>query len=461
MKKSVILGASAPSAIRSAVFLTDLLSINLDLAPVFDLLIETVRNLVEITENPLRTKPFDLYDSLLSLSSIPHEIESDLTGLLQQFAFTANILEDKPSLLRLGIIFEIIFLANPAYVVSTEIQEQIQAYLQQFWTGDGFLADIMDEIPNPIATYFGFTIRKRSGLLQPEDLSWFFHYFVVAFEHAIRNIDYAIPETVATVLFCKKFFNAFEIEPNFQPFGFPPNSSCLFLEPFIKELLGCPSPVGGDIIPFSDAEKIQKEFLVNRQVVAQEVTQLLREPRVPLKNPEVPSQPAVAVDPFSSQNPTELAKHDGIIVQNHNWEESFQEMDATVGELGKVLNTVNIPRRGTVVQGAAENSTRGSIEPSFTKIEKENQEIPASYRKNDAGIRKSKKDLLQEELALNARREILTEWLTSNLPDATKLEMETCVEEILTMEKTHQLDTYLDFLRRVKGVDTSRFPAAK
>lgn len=457
-KKPTLLSAIAPSIIRCAVFLIDLLNLGLDLTPTFAEQIETVRALVETTNNPLKTKPFEFYNALLALSSIPHEIESDLSGLLQQLAFTPDILVDNPSLPRLGIIFEIIFLVNPVYTFSLEIQDQIQAYLQRFWTGDGFLAEVTDETPNPIANYFGFAIRKRVGLLQPADLAWFFKYFIVAYEHAIKAIDYAIPETVANVFYCKKFFNAFEMEPDFQPFGFPLNGDCLFLQPFLKKLLDCPSPEGTEIIRFKEPEIVQQEFQADRQIVAQEVAQLLREPQLTFKKPGSPPPIPVSTNPFAFLNPVKEGKRDGIIAQSGDLENILQEMGSSVGDLGKALNAVK-----TLEQRKAAPKETANMNPqaSHVKQEEKTQETPESPVKTESKIKKTQKELLEEQFALDEQREKLMEWLIKAIPTATKYQMESYVAEILKMEKNNQIDAYLEFLRREKGVDTRDFPAAK
>ncbi len=458
-KKTTLLSASAPSTIRCAVFLIDLLNLGVEVGPIFQEQIATVRSLVETTSNPLKTKTFELYNALLALASIPHhEIESDLSSLLQQLAFTPDLLEEKPSLPRLGIIFEIIFLTNPAYTVSPELQDQIQVYLQQFWTGDGFLAEIKDDTPNPIATYFGFAIRKRMGVLQPADLVWFFKYFVAAFEQATKAIDYGIPETFANVFYCKKFFNTIEMEPDFQPFGFPLDADCLLLQPFVKQLFECPSPVAGETIRFSEPEKVQQEFQAGRQVVAQEVAQLLQEPKLIFKKPEPLPPPPAAANLFTFLNPAKTTKNDGNVTQNKDMEDILEEMGASVGNLGKALDITIVQRKR---KGAAGEPTIENPQPSPVKPEKDIKETSDFQEKTDAEIKKSNLDLMEEELALGAWREKLMEWLSKAMPMASRYQMESYVAEILKMEKTGRIEAYLEFLRREKGVDTKDFPIAE
>ncbi len=67
--------------------------------------------------------------------------------------------------------------------------------------------------------------------------------------------------------------------------------------------------------------------------------------------------------------------------------------------------------------------------------------------------------LFDEEQALTKRREILSHWVNSKMPSATKYQIDPIVEEIIKAERVKDLEAYLRFLREVKGYDTTDFPA--
>ncbi len=66
--------------------------------------------------------------------------------------------------------------------------------------------------------------------------------------------------------------------------------------------------------------------------------------------------------------------------------------------------------------------------------------------------------LFDEELALTARRQILSQWVQDKIPDASKYQIDPIVEEIIKAERVNELEAYLRFLREVKGIDTRDFP---
>ncbi len=167
-----------------------------------------------------------------------------------------------------------------------------------------------------------------------------------------------------------------------------------------------------------------KKFVVSRQVIAQEVAQLLREPRLIFKKPEPLPKPPVEVNPFTFLNPVKEAKREGKITQNNDWGEILEEMDSSVGDLGKVLSTVEMPGGGRNSPRAVDNVTSMSPQSLSGKVEQGNQKTPEIHGKNDTKGKKTQMALMEEEFDLNARRDKLTEWLVRALPMATRYQME-------------------------------------
>ncbi len=93
----------------------------------------------------------------------------------------------------------------------------------------------------------------------------------------------------------------------------------------------------------------------------------------------------------------------------------------------------------------------------FQETKKEYQE---SYASPAAGAEEKPQfsSLLDEEIALTQRREILYHWVNSKMPDANKYQIDSIVEEIIKAERVKDLEAYLRFLREVKGFDTQDFP---
>ncbi|HMF30738.1 MAG TPA: hypothetical protein VKK79_04955 [Candidatus Lokiarchaeia archaeon] len=470
VKKPLLLNASAPSAILSAVFLIDLLNIDFDLTPIFEKQKELVQNLFQNTEDPLKSKPFELYDALLSLAARPQEIGQDLRESLQNLAITWDLLEEPLSLPSLGTILETIYLVNPTYVVPDAIRELFQVHVQRFWKGDGFVSDASDDTTNPVATYFGFTILKRLKLLKPEDVAWFFRYFVFAFGEAISNVDYVLPDSVAEVFYCKKFFNAIELEPNFRPFGFPLETHVHFLKSFIKDILECPTPVSGEVIIFAEPEKLQENVLasrqINQQAVAQEISQLLREPKLIYEQPNEAPEQHVPSTPVIPITPIDVMKKEGKVDQNGNWDEIVEEMDTTLNSIGTFLGRAQAP------EPSEPNNNPESTDLSLGEFlagskqaeigdesETESPLKSASMHGSDSRLQSRKRAAFEEGLALESRREQLSEWLREAMPRVTKFQVEAYVAEILEAEKGNKLESYLEFLHKTKGVDTRDFPS--
>ncbi|HMF33858.1 MAG TPA: hypothetical protein VKK79_20700, partial [Candidatus Lokiarchaeia archaeon] len=265
MKKTPIIGPSLPSTVLSAVTIIDLLNIQFDLSPILEKQKETIEHLLEISENPLQSKSPELYDSLLSIYTIQHEFPSELVERLKDLTLSEDLFTSDLSVPTLGAMLDIIFFLNPAYEIPENILEKMKDHVQQYRIEGGMVLEVGDDAPQPVATYYGYKIFKRINALESEDLGQFFQYFISAMEKAIKYVDYAIPETVAEVFYCKQFFNALESESDFKD--------------LVKNLLDCPTPEGEDFINFCDAEKLEEEFTSSRKMAAQEIAALLRAPR--------------------------------------------------------------------------------------------------------------------------------------------------------------------------------------
>ncbi|HMF32199.1 MAG TPA: hypothetical protein VKK79_12325 [Candidatus Lokiarchaeia archaeon] len=95
----------------------------------------------------------------------------------------------------------------------------------------------------------------------------------------------------------------------------------------------------------------------------------------------------------------------------------------------------------------------------FEETKQEYQEAHASPQMDEAEEKPQITSLFEEEMALNARREEILQWLQQKMPDSKRFKLEPIVEEILKAEKENDLESCLNFLGQSRNIDTSDFPA--
>jgi hypothetical protein len=94
----------------------------------------------------------------------------------------------------------------------------------------------------------------------------------------------------------------------------------------------------------------------------------------------------------------------------------------------------------------------------YAESKQEYQDARASSSLDTEEEKPQVTSLYEEELALNARREELLNWLQQKMPGSKKFQLESLIDEILKAQKENDLDSYLNFLGEGKGIDTSDFP---
>ncbi len=100
----------------------------------------------------------------------------------------------------------------------------------------------------------------------------------------------------------------------------------------------------------------------------------------------------------------------------------------------------------------------------FNKFVEKFQETKKEYQNAHAspaqGVEEKPQfsSLFDEELALNARKQILAQWVQNKMLSGTKYQIEAIVEELIKAERAKDLDAYLRFLCDVKRFDVSDFP---
>ncbi len=292
-RKTPIINPTSPSTFLSAITIADTLNINIELAPFLKKQKEQVIRLLETDGNLLKSKHSELYDSLLSIFTVENELYPEIRAKLTSLTLSPDLISGEISIWTLGTIFEILFLGNPSYNLSAAIQGKLKTHLQRFRVENGYSVDPSDSTPNPIASYFAYRILHRAKILEPGDLKQLFQYFTKTLEHLIQIVDYGIPETVAEVFYCHKFFSALENEPD--------------LKNMVEGFLECGAKSGEEPIKFCDPGVLEEQFHMSRKMAAQEIQELLRSPR---KSPSEPMQagetPSVTNFQDNTQNITTL-----------------------------------------------------------------------------------------------------------------------------------------------------------
>ncbi len=264
-RKTPTINPASPSTILSVVTIVDTLNINTDLTPVLEKQKEQALHLLEMDANLLKAKPSELYDVLLSIYTVENELYPEIRGKISNLSLTPDLIVDDISIWSLGTILETLFLANPSSVVSVDVQKKLKSHLQRCRVDGGYSVKPGDSTANPIASYYAFRILQKVKILEPGDLKQIFKYFTTSMERLIKNVDFGIPETIAEIFYCHKFFSALENEPG--------------LTMLIEDVLECGARSEDEPIKFCEPGTLDEQFHVSRKVAAKEVQELLRSPR--------------------------------------------------------------------------------------------------------------------------------------------------------------------------------------
>ncbi len=295
-RKTPIINPASPSTILSAITIADTLNININLTPFLEKQKDQVIRLLETDGNLLKSKHSELFDSLSSIYTVENELYPEIRSKLMGLSLSPDLIMGDLSVWTLGTILEILFMGNPSYNISADVQGKIKSHLQRCRAEGGYSVDPGDSTPNPIASYFAYRILQKVKAFEPDDLKRLFLYFIETFDRLIKIVDYSIPETVAEVFYCHQFFSALENEPD--------------LKNMIEEFLECGAKSVEEPVKFCDPGTLEQQFHMSRKMAAQEIQELLHSPRpkpAPESRTEQGSEPQVAPNNQSpAQNVTIL-----------------------------------------------------------------------------------------------------------------------------------------------------------
>ncbi|MHA1732737.1 MAG: hypothetical protein ACTSU5_12400 [Promethearchaeota archaeon] len=208
------LDLSNPSPLLCGLYLADVLDVPIDTSIPLAAQKEKLADLVENYDEPLIENPFVVDTVLKILKVLNLELSPKFREALKKNkGFEMEKLHDRD----LSTLYKFVSLLDRFGLLQESVGpkklEEMVELLKKFQCGNAFSYFADEDECSPLASYSAFKVAQRLDALALIDVKGLLSFFLETYEDAIKFADFFIPQTLADIWYCLKFFQTLEQLP--------------------------------------------------------------------------------------------------------------------------------------------------------------------------------------------------------------------------------------------------------